>query len=160
MPNESAKVSVVLSPYDKETIPAAQQVARDLVEKGESRVGRVLRYNAAAKEAEILIERGLLAAGDSLRILTEPAGRGTDFSQEAKVLRLGGEKVRRLLSGQTGFLAVTKPVLPGDSIYVKRKRGVAPLFVYPLGVATVVAGSAAIIILEAEPQASPFKVKK
>lgn len=158
-PNETAKVTVALSPFEPAVASAAQQVAQDQKEKGESWIGRVVRYNPATNEAEVSIERGLLQAGDKIHVLTAPRGQGTDFFQEARVLKVATATVKRILVGQRGIVSLEKPALPNDDVYVSCKRGVPPFFLLPLGVA-LVAGGAAIVNPPDEPTGTPFKVNR
>jgi hypothetical protein len=158
-PNETAKVTVTLSAFEPAVASAAQQVAKDQKEKGESWIGRVIAYNPAAKQAEISIERGLLQVGDKIHVLTAPRGQGTDFFQEARVLMVSTASVKRILVGQRGLISLEKPALPNDDVYVSCKRGVPPFFLLPLGVA-LVAGGAAIVNPPDEPTGTPFKVNR
>ncbi len=158
-PNETAKVTVALSPFEPAVAAAAQQVAKDQKEKGESWIGRVVRYDPAKNQAEISVERGLLQVGDKIHVLTAPRGQGTDFFQEARVLSIATASVKRILVGQRGIVSLEKPALPNDDVYVSCKRGVPPFFLLPLGVA-LVAGGAAIVNPPDEPTGTPFKVNR
>lgn len=158
-PNETAKVTVALAPFEPAVASAAQQVAKDQKEKGESWIGRVVSYNPAAKEAVISVERGLLQVGDKIHVLTAPRGQATDFFQEARVLKVQTASVKRILVGQQGVISLEKPALPNDDVYVSCKRGIPPFFLLPLGVA-LVAGGAAIVNPPDEPTGTPFKVNR
>lgn len=158
-PNETAKITVALSPFEPAVASAAQQVTKDQKEKGESWIGRVVSYNPGSKEAVVSIERGLLQVGDKIHVLTAPRGQGTDFFQEATVLKISSASVKRILVGQRGLVSLEKPALPNDDVYVSCKRGVPPFFLLPLGVA-LVAGGAAIVNPPDEPTGTPFKVNR
>jgi hypothetical protein len=153
-PNETAKVTIALNPYDEEAIAAAQTVAQEQREAGESLVGKVIRYVPQGREAEIFIERGLIQAGDRLHIKGS-----SDFFQDARRMKVEGESARRILSTQSGSLPVSRACAPGDLVYVVCKKGVPPFFLLPLGIASVVAGSATLATIEEE-DTSPFKIKK
>jgi hypothetical protein len=149
-PNETAKISIVLNPYDAQTVQAAQAVARDQGEKGESFVGRIVKYSPEAREADVFIERGLLQTGDRIRV----KGGTTDFFQDARILDARGIKARRILSGETGAMKVTGACASGDLVYVVCKRGVPPFFLAPLGIAAIT-GGASLVGLEEEERLSP-----
>ena len=152
-PNETAKVSIALRPYDPAAANAVQAVTQDQQQKGESFVGRVVNYSPESREAQVFVERGLLQSGDRIRI----RGGVTDFYQDAKSLRADGVKANRVLSGQTGIFPASKSCAAGDSVYVVCKRGVPPFFLAPLGVAAIVAGSAALVTIQEEDQVSPVR---
>jgi hypothetical protein len=146
-PNETAKISIALEPYGRDTLEAAQAVAREEKERGESRVGRIVRYIPETKEALVAIDRGLLQVGDRMRV----RGRVTDFSQDLKSLKVQGGMVKRVLTGQEALLPVARPCAEGDGVYVVCKRGVPPLFLAPLGLAAIVGGASLVTIVEEEP---------
>jgi hypothetical protein len=152
-PDETAKITIALNTFERDAVEAAQTVAREEKEHGESRVGRVVSYTQASKEALVLVERGLLQIGDRVRV----KGRSSDFSQDVKVLKVQGARVKMCLTGQQALLPVLRPCGAGDAVYVVCKRGVPPLFLAPLGLAAIVAGSAGLVTLEEEEQVSPTK---
>ena len=155
-PNETAKLSIVLNPYDNQVAQAAQAVARNQKEKGESFVGRIVKFIPQSKEAEVFVEQGLLQAGDRIRV----KGGTTDFYQDARLLRIDGVKASRIISGQHGVLPVVKACVPGDRVYIVCRRGVPPFFLAPLGLAAIVAGSAALVTIEEEQPVSPVHPAK
>lgn len=151
--DETAKVSIALDPYDADSLEAARTQAREEKERGESRVGKVVTYSPQTREAIISIERGLIQAGDRVRV----RGGVTDFSQDVNRLRVQGAAARRVLTGQEAMCLMTRTCAVGDSVYVVCKRGVPPLFLAPLGIAAIVAGSASLISIEEEEQVTPTK---
>jgi hypothetical protein len=150
-PGETAKISIALDPYDREAVEAAQAVARDEKERGESLVGKVTRYIPDKREAEVAIDRGLLQVSDRVRI----KGPVTDFFQDVKALTIGGARVKRCLSGQSALMPVSRACAPGDNVYIVCKRGVPPFFLAPLGLAAVVAGSASLVTIQEEEPVTP-----
>jgi len=146
-PNETAKISIALEPYGRDSIEAARAVAREEKERGESRVGRVVKYLPQTKEAMVEIDRGLLQVGDRMRV----RGKVTDFSQDVKTLKVQEATVKRVLTGQEAVLPVARPCAEGDGVYVVCKRGVPPLFLAPLGLVAIVGGAALVTIVEEEP---------
>ncbi len=151
--NETAKIAIALNPYEKDVKEAVQQVNKDQQEKGESRIGHVAGSTAGDNQADVFIERGLLQVNDRIHV----KGVNTDFYQDARTLLIQGASVRKALAGQNCMLTVVKPCVAGDVVYVVCKRGVPPLFLAPLGIAAVVAGSASLTPGGNEQTASPFK---
>jgi len=158
--NETTKIAISLNPYESGVQSAVQEVLRDQVvpqNQGESRVGRVVRYNADTREAEVFIERGLLQLDDRIRV----RGAETNFYQDVGSLRVGENRVRRSLAGESPWLLVKGPAQTGDAVYIVCKKGIVPFFLTPCGIAWVIAGSGAILagIIEITDKTdlSPFK---
>lgn len=151
--NETSKVAIALSPYEQDVQKAIVQVNKDQQEEGESRIGPVVNFVAGGSQADVFIERGLLQSGDRIRV----KGPNTDFYQDAKSLMVNGASVRKAFVGQNCLLKLNKPAVTGDIVYVVCKRGIPPFFLAPLGIAAVVAGSAALTPGDDEQTASPFK---
>jgi hypothetical protein len=153
-PDETAKVTINLDRYDEKSIAEAQAMAKEQKETGEFYVGRVIRYLPQSRQAEVFIERGLVRAGEPLHF------KGSaDFIVEARRIRVEGESAQRILTTQSGLMRVPEACAPGDPVYVVCKKGVPPFFLLPLGIASVVAGSATLTTIE-ENDTSPFRVKK
>jgi len=159
--NETTKVSISLNTYDTVVQSAVQEVLREQVEPaGESRIGRVLTYNPAKKEALVFVEKGILQVSDSVHVL----GLATNFSQDVPGLVVGNAAVKRALAGQEAWMKTTRAAMPDDIVYVTCKRGVVPFFLTPCGIAWVIAGSGAIlagiITTTEKTPVSPFAVQK
>jgi hypothetical protein len=153
-PDGTSKVTINLDPYDEKAIADAQAMAREQKEAGEYYVGKVVRYLPQSKDAEVFIERGIVHHGERLHFMGS-----SDFFVDARKIRIDGEPATRLLTTQSGLMRVTGPCAPGDLVFVVCKRGVPPFFLVPLGIASVVAGSATLVTIEEE-DTSPFRVKK
>ena len=158
--NETTKVSISLNPYESGVQTAVQEVLRDQTlpeNQGEARIGRVVRYNPETKEAEVFIERGVLQLDDRIRV----KGPATNFYQDVGSLRIGENRVRRALAGESPWLPLRGPAQPGDAVYIVCKKGILPFFLTPCGIAWVIAGSGAIMagIIEITDKTpvSPFK---
>jgi hypothetical protein len=151
--NETAKIAIALSPYESDVQEAVQQVNKDQQEKGESRIGHVVVFMTGGSQGDVFIERGLLQSGDRIHV----KGVNTDFYQDAKGLMVKGASVRKALSGENCLVSLVKPAVAGDIVYVVCKKGIPPFFLAPLGIAAVVAGSAALTPGGDEQTASPFK---
>ena len=153
--NETSKVAIAISPYEKDVAEAIRQVNKDQQEKGEARIGHVVGFNSGSREADVFIERGLLQSGDRIHV----KGESTDFYQDAKSLKIQGAGVRKILAGQNGMLPFIKTAVAGDVVYVSCKRGIPPVFFAPLGMAAVIVGGATLTATAAETVASQFKNK-
>lgn len=141
--NETTKISISLNPYESSVQSAVQEVLREQSAnpEKESRIGYVVRYDPAAKRAEIFVERGLIQVRDQVRF----GGPTTNFSQDVDALVLGQDRVRRAEAGQSVWIGTAKPVEIGDIVYVTCKKGVSPFFLTPCGIAWIIAGSGAIL---------------
>lgn len=159
--NETTKVSITLNTYDTVVQSAVQEVLRGQTQPaGESRVGRVLTYNPATKEALVFVEKGILQVDDSVHVL----GLTTNFTQDVPSLTVDNVAVKRAFAGQETWMKTTRAAMPDDVVCVTCKRGVAPFFLTPCGIAWVVAGSGAIlagiITTTEKTPVSPFTVQK
>jgi hypothetical protein len=144
--NETTKITVSLSPYDTGVQSAVQEILRGQADKeGEVRIGRVVRYNPATKDAEVYIEMGVLQKSDRVRV----KGPLTNFYQDADKLILNGGAVKQLFAGQNGLLQMARTAEPGDGLYIVCEGG-TPFFLTPCGLATVVAGTGLILGLVRE----------
>jgi hypothetical protein len=151
--NETAKIAIALNPYEKDVQEAVQPVNKDQQEKGESRIGPVSEFKSGISRAAVFIERGLLQSGDRIHV----KGATTDFYQDAKGLLVQGASVRKAMVGETVEIAINQACVPGDIVYIVCKRGIPPFFLAPLGIAAVIAGSAALTPSEKEQPASGIK---
>lgn len=138
--NETAKLSISLSPFDEKFASAAQEIYRDQQNTGMSLVGRVIRYDPNSRMAEVFIEKGLLQLDDRMYA----KGKNTNFYQDVRFLEFEGSSVKGLYAGQNAFIGVKKKVEIGDAIYTVSKTGIPPLYSTPLGSASVLAGSPSI----------------
>jgi len=151
--NETAKIAIALNPYEKDVREAVQPVNKDQQERGESRIGPVSKFLPANSRADVFVERGLLQAGDRIRV----KGPSTDFYQDARDLMVQGTSVRKALVGESVSISTKQACDPGDIVYVVCKRGIPPFFLAPLGIAAVIAGSAALTPSVTEQPASAIK---
>ncbi len=152
---KTAKISIALDPYDPAAAAAAAAVIKEQRAKGEAFVGKVVKYHAETKEAEILIEIGLIQAEDRIHI----KGQATDFYQDMRGLKAYGAKAKRVTSGYTAVIRASKPCEQGDFVYIVCKRGVPPFFLAPLGIAAIVAGAVPLAATYEDEPVSPFKIK-
>lgn len=156
--NETTKISLALNPYETGVQSAVQEVLREQATgEGESRIGRVVRYNASTKDAEVFIEKGVLQLDDRVRV----KGLETNFFQDVDALGAGGESVKRLFAGQNGLMKLEKNAASGDGIYIVCEKGLPPFFLTPCGIASVIAGSglilAGVVEVTDKTPVSPFK---
>ena len=153
---ETAKISIALDRFDDASATAAAAVIEEQREKGEAFIGKVVKYTAQTKEAEILVEVGLIMSEDRIHV----KGQVTDFYMDSKGLRTNGAKAKRVLSGYTAILRTSRPCEAGDFVYIVCKRGVPPFFLAPLGIAAIVAGATPLIAIYENEEGSRFRIKK
>lgn len=140
---ETAKLSISLTPYEQKVANAIQEVYGGQSVSGESLVGTVVDYNFDSKTADVLVVKGLLQVKDRIHA----KGKITDFYQNIEGLKFGNSPAKKLFAGQTANLKMRNSVKNGDLIYVVcKKRGILPLFMKPLGIASIIAGSAGIML--------------
>lgn len=152
--DKTARITVALDPYDAASAAAAAAVIKEQRDKGEAFIGKVVKYHPDTKEAEILIEIGLIQDEDRIHV----KGQATDFYQDMRVLKAYGARTKRVLSGYTALLKTSKPCETGDFVYIVCKRGVPPFFLAPLGIAAIVAGYAPLSATYTE-DISQYKIK-
>jgi len=155
MADKTSKISIALNVYDPATASAAAAVIKEQRDKGEAYVGKVVKYTPETKEAEVLVEIGLIQTEDRLHV----KGQVTDFYMDTRMLKAYGTKVKRVLSGYNGHFRAPKPCEPGDFVYIVCKRGVPPFFLAPLGIAAIVAGAVPLVAIYEEEPVSPSKIK-
>jgi hypothetical protein len=155
MADKTSKISIALNVYDPAVASAAAAVIKEQRDKGEAYVGKVVKYTPETKEAEVLVEVGLLQFEDRIHV----KGQATDFYMDTRVLKAYGTKVKRVLSGYNANLRMSKPCAPGDFVYVVCKRGIPPFFLAPLGIAAIVAGAMPLVAIYEEEPVSPSKIK-
>lgn len=152
---QTAKISIALSPYDPTAMAGAAAVIKEQRAKGEAYIGKVVKYHPETKEAEVLVEIGLIQSDDRIHV----KGQATDFYQDMKNLKAYGAKTKRVTSGYTVILRTSKPCEAGDFVYIVCKRGVPPFFLAPLGIAAIVAGGVPLAATFEDEPVSPFKIK-
>ncbi len=155
MADQTSKISVALNVYDPAAASAAAAVIKEQREKGEAYIGKVVKYTPETKEAEVLVEIGLLQSDDRIHV----KGQATDFYMDSRALKAYGTKVKRVLSGHNANLRTTKACAPGDFVYIVCKRGVPPFFLAPLGMAAIVAGAVPLAAIYEEEPVSQSKIK-
>jgi len=151
---ETAKLTIALDRYDDKSAPAAAIVIAEQREKGEAYVGKVMKYQADTRMAEIFVEIGLIQKDDRIHV----KGQATDFYQDLNRIIAHGLKVDRVTTGFLGAVKTSKPCAEGDFVYIVCKRGVPPFFLAPLGVAAIVAG-AVPLSAQFEEDLSPHRIK-
>ena len=139
--NETAKLSISLTPYEKKVASAIKEVYEEQRIKGKSLVGTVVNYSPDARIAEVSIMKGLLRLEDRI----QAKGENTDFYQDGNLFAVEGSFAENLFAGQTASLAVKNRVEIGDLIYTVAKSGILPLFSSPSGNASVITGSSEIV---------------
>ncbi len=152
--SETTKISISLSIYEGQVRQAMQEIAREQsVKDNEARVGRVVKYIPGSKEAVVFVEKGVIQLDDRIRV----RGVTTNFYQDVEAMGLDGYKIKRALAGQSPFLKVVRDAQIGDAVYLVCKKGVAPFFLTPCGIATVVGGMVGLVTVVDKKDVSPFK---
>jgi hypothetical protein len=152
---QTTKVSIALSPYDAAAAAGAAAVIQEQRQKGEAFIGKIVKCDPAAKEAEVMVEIGLIQADDRIHV----KGQETDFYQDLRGLKAYGVKTKRITVGYTAVFRTAKPCQAGDFVYIVCKRGVPPFFLAPLGIAAIVAGAVPLAASFEDEPVSPFKIK-
>ena len=160
--NETAKLSIAVSPYSEEAMKTMEEFYRDLDAEGESYVGRVVKFDATRMMAEVNMERGIIQLQDKIR----DKGSKKDFTQSVKQLEREGKKVKRIMAGQLAFVKMKKRADVNDMIFVVKKKSFLPWLWTPLGAAALIAvggtaGYVTKVMLEEEcEEVSPTKIKR
>lgn len=152
-----AKMSLALSQYDEEK-QAKSRANQTENTSDEYLVGEVISYIPGTKMAQVRILRGVLESRDKIHVL----GDETDFYQKVNSLSFNGSKVKRLFVDQVGHFEAKKDVKEGDLVYLTKESGLVPFLLSPLGIAALVAGTAAVGYITYSQvtdgaEASPFK---
>ncbi len=140
-PNETAKLSISVSPLEKSVSSAMPAIYEEQKVKGEALVGKVVNYSPKDKLSVVYIVKGYLEEGQRIHVKSA----ATNFYQDVKGIRGQSAGAKRVISGETGALPLMKRAQPGDEVYLVSRKGHGPLFLAPLGIATIVAGSAGIV---------------
>jgi hypothetical protein len=151
---QTSKLTIALNPYDAVSASAAEAVIKEQRDKGEAYIGKVVKYDPDAREAEVFVEIGLVQKEDRIHV----KGQVTDFYQDLNKLMAYGAKADRVTSGYTAVVKASKSCVEGDFVYIVCKRGIPPFFLAPLGVAAIVAG-AVPLSAHFEEVVSPYKIK-
>jgi len=138
--NETAKMSIALKPFSKEEAAAVAEILKDQEISGETLVGTVANFDPNTRIAQIQVFKGMIKHKDKIHA----KGKSTDFYQEVSVLLAGNSTVRQVLAGQIASVKMDKKTSQGDLVYVVRKKSLFPLFLAPLGAATILAASTGI----------------
>ena len=120
---QTAKISIALSPYDQTAMAGAAAVIKEQRAKGEAYIGKVVKYHPETKEAEVLVEIGLIQSADRIHV----KGPATDFYQDMKNLKAYGAKTKRVTSGYTVILQDVQ-ALRGGRLRLHRLQARRPAF--------------------------------
>ena len=138
--NETAKMSIALNPFSKEEAAAVAEILKDQEISGETLVGTVANFDPNTRLAQIQVIKGMIKHNDKIHA----KGKSTDFYQEVSVLLAGNSSARQVLPGQIASVKMDRKASQGDLVYVVRNRNLFPLFLAPLGAATILAASTGI----------------
>jgi hypothetical protein len=135
--DETAKLSIAVSPYSQEATQTMQEFYNDLDVNGESYVGRVAEFDAAKMTALVKVERGMIQVHDKIH----DKGLRRDFTQSVKQLESEGVKVKRAYAGQTASIKMKKKADVDDMVFVIKKKMFLPWLWTPMGAAALIAFS-------------------
>jgi hypothetical protein len=138
--NETAKMAISLNPYDVDEAKAVSAVFKEQEIAGESLVGAITNFSPSSLIADVQVTKGLLRVNDKIHA----KGRVTNFYQELNSLSKGGSPAKKALAGENAKIKLNQKAQEGDLVYVVKKRELLPLFLAPVGLALLVAGSSAI----------------
>ncbi len=142
---KTENVTLALETFDAKTQEASREMLQDQRRDGESLIGKVESYDPETGIAMVYIMKGYLQKDDRIHNLYPPQETSeTDFYQKVDVLQFEGQAVERAFAGQTVAIKMKETVVPGDLVYVSCKQGILPLFLSPLGIAAILAGSGII----------------
>lgn len=137
----TSKISISLQPFDEKITNSLSKAAKNKNIAGETLIGTIEDFYSESRAASVKIIQGLLRKNDRIHIV----GEETDYSQKVKNLTKEGIQVDIAAAEEIALITLDKEVRKGDLVYVVNKKGVAPLFLTPLGIATAVAGSGAVV---------------
>ncbi len=156
--NETARISIALAPFEKKLAESIQEFYEEKKVEGEALVGKIADYNPGTKVAEIFMVKGLLQVDDHIHTV----GNITDFYQDLKVLKIENNPIDRVFVGQKAYIELNQIAQVDDSVYVVDNKGFLAFFTTPGGIASVIAGSGAVIygikrVSDKTNAISPFK---
>jgi hypothetical protein len=158
--NETAKLAVALTPFEAagEVDPKAEDAPKI---SGEKWVGKVISYDASLKEARVFINKNQLKKNENFHVKGDKKkyNSETDFWQKAKLIKQNGFNVNKAVAGQFYNIPLEKPPLDNDFVYVKESAGLFAFFLTPLGLAAILAGTTAVVVIVVNPKppASQFR---
>ncbi len=138
--NETAEMSIALNPFNKDEAEAVAEILKDQEISGETLVGTVANFDPHTRMAQIQVIKGMIKHKDKIHA----KGKSTDFYQEVSVLLAGNSSARQVLPGQIASVKMDRKTSRGDLVYVLRNKNLFPLFLAPLGAATILAASTGI----------------
>ena len=144
--NKTAEMAISLTPYIEKIRSVIKEVHEEQKTTGEALVGRVINYNPDTRMAEIFITKGLLQLFDRIHAI----GENTDFYQDVNFFKLEGSSAKIGLADQIASIGVKRKVEANDLICVVRKKGIFSFLLNPLGVASIIAGTSAIVYSPAD----------
>jgi len=141
---KTEKVSVTLKTFDQAQSTAGQSYEKKN-DQGEKLIGRVIDYEPNTQIATVEIlnfedEERELKKNDRIHALGPEDDPETDFYQKVDVLTLNDQPINKAVEGQIVAIYLEEDVVPGDLIYLAKRRGIPPIFLIPVGLAAVVGG--------------------
>ena len=154
--NETAEIVISLIPYEERVASAIRGIPEEKEIKGEVLVGRVIKFFPETLTANVFIFKEKIQYRDKVHFkgleeeeftgLEEvppeeevpPGEEITDFYQEAHDLKIAGVSVKKVPAGQVVTIMLNEQVEVGDLVYVVRRKRLLPLFIIPVGIASII----------------------
>lgn len=157
--NETAKLAVALKAFEAAEVDPKAEDAPKIA--GEKWVGKIISYDASLMEARVFINKNQLKQNENFHVKGDKKkyNSDTDFWQKAKIIKQNGFNVNKAVAGQFYNIPLEKPPLDNDFVYVKESQGLAAFFLTPLGLAVILAGTTAVVVVTVtqKPTASQFR---
>ena len=99
-------------------------------------------YDGNTHIAKVEIINEVLQKGDRIHNLGPEGISETDFYQKAKILTLNGSTVEKAYKGQIVAVLMEGIVVPGDLVYLAKKKGILGFFTTTPGFAFLAAATA------------------
>jgi hypothetical protein len=146
---KTEKVSVTLKTFDQNGQEAAEEDYKNQ-NKGEKLVGKVIDYEANTQIATVEIisaededEDIELRKDDEIHVLApeeQEEESETDFYQNVEIMTLNDQPINKATKGQIVAIYMEEDAVPGDLVYLVKRKGIPPIFLIPVGLAAVVGG--------------------
>lgn len=159
---KTEKLSITLKTYNPGGQEAAGQSFEARNDQNEKLVGLVISYEPNTQIATVEIvtyededEEIELEKNDRIHALGQEDEPETDFYQKVKIMTLNDQPIKKATEGQIVAIYMEEDVVPGDLVYLAKRRGIPPIFLIPVGLAAVVGG-----VVLSEPDDTPDDVTK
>ncbi len=145
-----ARLSLALRVEDEK--PAGRSTNEPPAVRDEKFLGRIITFDAEKNTARIFVEQGEALLGDTVHFIgNKEKGSETDFYQTIRYMEQNGQPTSKAVAGQYYDIRLEKAVGIEDWVYLKEKKGLGVFLLTPIGMATVLASSTAIVYTVVNP---------